>query len=1144
MSSFDPLQQPLRGSHSIEASAGTGKTYSITVLWLRLVLEEGLRAEEILVSTFTRAATAELRRRLLSSLRKAHAAAVAASPGAALQTGPEWSVLQQALSRGIPQAELNRRLAEALSAFDLAPIATLHGFCQSLISRHSLELGCDPALTLVENCDFLVQEIADDEIMALAEHEGIDPTHSRAVARCVSAHPGAELLGVSADIAQVVADLLEQIREKGPNAHAQMGGNANSRAAVEKALRLLLEKGEWKPLTDTQIKALDPAFVLIWNQYGVAQAQSQRLLRSRVAQKVARDLPQRKAAAGIRSFDDILSTLHEGLRQPATAERIGRSVRQRLKAAILDECQDSDAVQIAVLSQLFHHPDAVCFLVIGDPKQSIYRFRGADLASYKQLAAKTRPAAPMTRNHRSDAPLIGAINALYGADFVFEDTVSGGETTRYIPVTAQAEESRIQDPQEASPLVVLWSERVEREAAVAHLSEMVALECKRLLSSGVLIADRHTGRPRSLVAGDIAVLASQHSQLQTVRHQLTLQGIPCQSSGNGLGSVFGSEETQDLLAWLELLGALQGHGNVLGKLLAFLGTPLGGASGQTLLRLQADTAEQARWSAHFDAQFHELQRSGPLPALLRMLALPEVRDANFTQPGAERRYTNWRHLGSLLQHEYARGRSCPDSLAAWLRRRAADRDGSEGAPAADSEESSLMKLETDAPTVQLVTIHGSKGLEYPIVFCPFLWTLKKRVVWPKKAVAALWRRSNDWALDVGSPDFEVHLGLASDQEAEEDHRKLYVALTRARHRVYLGLCPAADEKSDAAGPKASPLLQLPGLGIGEKPPAEWPDALQALPGVSFRRPPAHSRIAPDEPLPRSGPILEVALCPPEPPLPYPFAFVRTASFSSLSKSDHESAAPADRDEDSAGVAPPFLESPGEDPLQALGSGGAVLGDRLHHVLEEFLGNRKSVEESVFGSEDPSLWSAALEAILDSPLRLPGHSPTTLRLLQPQCITEMHFQLPLHALCPRRLGKALLLDPAIHSEPPRKAWAERVTLWSFGEFEGFLQGFIDLIFEHEGRWFVADYKSNRLEHYGAGALEHAMLEKHYLLQARLYALALHRHLRLHLADYDHATHFGGVAYLFVRGLPSQGLWFERPSLDAIESLGNLFAVPNA
>jgi exodeoxyribonuclease V beta subunit len=1058
---FDPILQTLQGAHSIEASAGTGKTYSITLIWLRLIIEKQLRVEEILVSTFTTAATAELKERLLSALRRSHEVAQALQLGIPIEaTEPEALIIHNALRSGHETLHaLSLRLTEALSAFDLAPISTLHSFCQSLISRHSVELGCDSNLRLLEDTTPLLEPLVDDQIMRMSERGSLSYEQLSKVAHAVAKQPYARLLA-------------------GDNAEGEM------------------------------------------------------------AESIASSFSGAKQQAGVRGFDDILTTVHGALRTQGPSGALAEAVRKRLKAAIIDECQDSDGIQIGVFEALFYHPDTLSFIVIGDPKQSIYRFRGADLASYKTLASRAVSAPPMTRNHRSDGDLIEALNAAYAPEYIFPDTLSPGQTTHYIPVTAAATSSRIQDPAAHKALVIQWSDSAKRDAAQARLAEQVAAECRRLLSAGVSIEDRHTKQMRPLQPGDIAVLANGHRELRLVRQKLAQAGIPNQSSGSGLGSVFASLEAADLLAWLELYAALEKRGNVLGKLLAFLGTPLGGISPVALQTIGASAEEQAKLCETFRSQLPQLFRSGPLPLLLKRLGENDVIQTNLSSAEGERRYTNWRQIGSLLQHEHGRGRRGARALALWLARmntrapRATNDDP-------DANESALMKLETDSSAVQLATIHSSKGLEYPVVFCPFLWQVPSAQV-RKRSPFAIRRTPSEWLLDAASADLPTNLAAAMEQEDEESHRKNYVALTRARHRLYIGLAPVEEGRGGHKnGADRSVLTSLKGLQLDSAPPQQWPDVLRQNPTLSLQCEEDANGAPPGEPFAGliSAPIQGIQF-PPKIPS-YSALHIRTHSFSSLSRTDQEQHSPADRDWDQAGNKPGATDQSAPDLLAGFEQKGAILGDQLHSILEDFLGNRKPLDEALASRKSKEIWERVIPVILETPLQLGADTRVSLGEMRERCITEMQFHLPVEYLDPERLSQALLKDPKLRESDDASHWAGGLSAWTFGDFAGFLQGFIDLIFEHEGRWFVADYKSNRLEAYDKETLQEAMLEKNYLLQARFYALALHRHLQVHLEDYDFERHFGGVAYLFVRGFPAQGLWFERPSLEAIESLGAPF-----
>ena len=1139
-STFDPYTQPLEGSHSIEASAGTGKTYSITLLWLRLIIEKQLDVDQILVSTFTKAATAELKERLLGALRNALSEARRLQTGVACGESPEALILTNSQWAHTGEwSAVALRLSDALSRFDLAPISTIHSFCQSLIARHSIEIGCDSGLTLVQDHAEFLEPVLEDHIMRFTEHGAPDVKVLKKIGARVAHHPYARLL-VAHPISRIDHEALAQrILTMAPDALACLS-NSRTRGAVTNLIDAFRANRQQESFSEAASKNLPPEFLKLWSEYRELKAQIDRHTAGVLAQQVRREFPEAKARASVQGFDDLVLTVHRALESQGPDGPLANAVRSRLRAAIIDECQDSDALQIDVFEKIFAHNATTSFMVIGDPKQSIYRFRGADLASYKRLAGDAKPAGKMLCNYRSDRPLIDAINQLYGHSYEFPDALIHQTQTLYTAVSA-AHEARIEDPKKLAPLVFQWSDRRKRGAAQQELAEMVAKECIRLVDSGTRILDRHLGTLRPIHFGDIAVLAYGHRELGIARRILTREGIPCQSSGNSLGSVLGSTEAYDVQAWLQLLAAIDAHGDVLGKLLAFHGTPLGGGSAQELLLLKTDAAEQAAMCIEIGKEALQFRKTGPLPLLLKRAQTEQVISSNLEFADGERRYTNWRHIGSLLQQEHARGKRSPHELSQWLGRLIAAKAVSSGGEQSDSE-SALMKLETDSASVQLVSVHAAKGLEYPVVFCPFLWSLQSKLQ-RRKDQSALFRTANQWCVDVGSFDFGLNLEKAIQQESEEEHRKLYVALTRARHRLYIGFAPIEDSSVHENGAGRSPLAALPGLGLPAEDIDSWQARLKGIPYATLETASPTERLlgSPEHPPSLSAAFKAQPLQPPPPARPYNHPLKRTTSFTTLSKSDQDHDAPADRDTEKTDLPPPF-QSATVDFLKPLGDPGAALGDRLHSVLEDYLGNRTPLKEAVAECNAPEQWEHSIGEILRAKLTFAGHSPVSLDELRESCITEMQFHLPVSALDPRALSEALLEDDKIKQNKHHSEWASDIRAhWAFGEFSGHLQGYIDLIFEHENRWFVADYKSNILGGYDTESLERAMLEKNYLLQARLYALALHRHLQVQLRGYDHAQHFGGVAYLFMRGFPSHGVWFERPSLRALESLGRPFSI---
>lgn len=1137
--SFDPHTQPLDGLHSIEASAGTGKTYSITLLWLRLLIEKELNVDQILVSTFTKAATAELKERLLHALRNALSESQRLRDGAGYGNGPEALILKNSQwAKSGDWASISQRLSDALSSFDLAPISTIHSFCQSLIARHSVEIGCDSGLTLIQDHAEFLEPIVEDHIMRLTDHGAPDVRTLKKIGSRVAHHPSARLLVADPVSPDECESLAQRILAEAPAAIAGID-NKSTRGAAEKLIHRFQATRQQVCFSDAASKNLPPEFLKLWSGYSELVVRTNRQAAGVLAEQVKRDFPNSKARASVQGFDDLVLTVHRALKSQGAGGPLAGAVRSRLRAAIIDECQDSDALQIEVFERIFAHDGTASFIVIGDPKQSIYRFRGADLASYKRLAGDAKPAGKMLCNHRSDRPLIEAINQLYGQSYAFPDALNQRTQTLYATVSA-AHEARIEDPKKLAPLVIHWSEKKKRGAAQQELAEMLAKESARLVDSGTRIVDRHSGCLRPINFGDIAVLAYGHRELGIVRRILTQSGIPCQSSGNSMGSVFNSNEARDVYAWLQLLAAIDERGDVLGKLLAFHGTPLGGGTAQELLLLKGEAESQAAMCMEFRLEASQFRKNGPLPLLLKRAQTGEVIAANLGFADGERRYTNWRHIGSLLQQQHARGKRSPHELSQWLGRLIAAKAVHSGSEQTDAE-SALMKLETDSAAVQLVSVHGAKGLEYPVVFCPFLWALQSKLQ-RRKDQSALFRTPDEWCVDVGSAEFGLHLETAIGQEFEEEHRKLYVALTRARHRLYIGLAPVDDSPGHENGAGRSPLVALPGLGLSAEEVGSWHDTLKGIQFATLESAlPSERPFSPSEhPVTSTAPVEPQPLQPPPAPRSYHHLLKRTTSFTTLSKSDQDHDIAADRDAEKPGAGS-AIQSATLDLLRPLGDPGATLGDRLHGVLEDYLGNRRSLKEAVAECNSPELWEQSIGEILHAKLTFGSHAPVSLDELKEGCITEMQFHLPVSALDPSTLSAVLLEDDHIKAHEDRFKWADGIRdHWTFGEFGGYLQGYIDLIFEHEDRWFVADYKSNILGGYDPESLGRAMLEKNYLLQARLYALALHRHLQVQLHAYDHAKHFGGVAYFFVRGFPSHGVWFERPSLQALESLGNPFS----
>jgi exodeoxyribonuclease V beta subunit len=1174
----------MQGIHSIEASAGTGKTYSITIVWLRMLLHEVIPVEHILVSTFTKAATAEVQERLLEALNEARSLCATSPNVDEWPNCPAHIILQQCLQE-IEFGVLTTRIEQALSNFDLAPIRTIHGLCNDILRQHALEIAANPDAESQPDLGDLQQQVIDDLVIAANNENQLQELGEQSlndITRIVSTLVRHQDIALD-DILPSPEDAnAAPWHEKLEHAKAQVIARENDwqilkgaslKACVTRRDAALSGeayeplKGKGAEILAEQAPELFAAYKdLITAGSKVQQAPLQRARRNLI-ERSRQMIRQRQAAAGIVTYDDLILIVRDALRS-AHGPEIAHTLRQRYRGVIIDECQDSDGVQIEIFRQLFCEHDSngaatgntaaptQVFLVIGDPKQSIYRFRRADLASYRDLANLATAHYTMDTNYRSDGDCISACNELYARapEFSSPVRVADGDLTQppitYQAVQAAAPRSRLFDPHANRGAVsFIWSTQDNRSLATADLIRQSAAEIYRLLSdTSVSILDRHSQQPRNIIASDIAILAAKHDDLWRCRRELSHLGLPCQMTGRA--SVYSSTEALELAIWLELLTALEeGNGDYHAAVSSFAHTALVPSLGRT------DTALDAQLALLDLAQQHllDLQRDGPLTMLRRHLEqYVDLHDSE-----AERRWSNWMHIMRLLQDTWWQGRRRARALHELLLQHIE-------LPPFDENDDCLV-LETDEPAVQLVTIHGSKGLEYPIVFCPLLWSFSDpRSVRSVRATNA----SGQDFLDLYPADRREHIELDKLLSRQEHERTTYVALTRARHRTYIGLAPVGDSRNGFRnGAQRSPLATI--LGLADSSPDTWMPPQDVYPTPKENPLFAISDINDTQTADRAetpttvpnGSLLTDLTPPPVRPW-FGQRLSRIGSFSSLSKHHHnhrEETPDEDLLRDRDPIAEPEIagaaEATGQDLLLGLGA-GAALGTQIHDMLEQHLAEGQSLADCLPKTERTGLtlkngdgeidetvtglWLRALQTITTTPLE--AANLPALSALRDRCIAEMHFLVPATGIHPAALSAALLTDSSIAEHSERRRWAESIATWESSTLEGYLQGYIDLIVEHQGKWFIIDYKTNLLPAYDNAHLEHAMLQAHYILQGRIYWLALHRHLSATLPGYQPAEHLGGIAYLFVRGMPNQGTWFDQPDPHGLVALNQLTQPP--
>ncbi|HEX6024157.1 MAG TPA: UvrD-helicase domain-containing protein [Solirubrobacter sp.] len=1053
----------------LEASAGTGKTYTIAALAARYVAD-GTPLDRLLLVTFTRMATGELRDRVRERLVSAERAL--ANPSAVRDD------VERLLADGPPDVVALRRarLLRALGDFDAATIATTHGFCQEVLGGLGVAGDLEPDAELVEDVGDLLAEVVDDLYVRRYMNDEDAPRITRAeamrIARETVENPGAPI---------------EPRDTSGPDLPA---------------------------------------------------------LRARLAARVRAELDRRKRAQSLITYDDLLTRLREALRESPDA--VAR-LRQRYRVVLVDEFQDTDPIQWEILQRAFGD-GATTLVLIGDPKQAIYAFRGADVYSYLAAAETAGRRATLEVNWRSDQGLIDAYDAMFGGAKLGHE----GIVYRRVRSAVEGEPRRV-----GAPLRVRVADRSQLEltqqgfakvnSAREHIARDLAEDLVAVLGAGI--------KP-----GEVAVLVRTNKQALLVRDALDELDIPAVI--NGAGSVFATPAARE---WLRLLEALERPASPARARAATM-TSFLGWSAERVASASEEEWEEVHRRLHAWAAV--LRRRG-LASLTETITIVERLPGRVLRLlDGERQLTDLRHIGQLLHAAAAAEKLGTSALAVWLRQRVAEAEQ-------EGEEERLRRLESDEEAVQVLTIHRSKGLEFPVVYVPYLW--EPSWIDEKPIPIVFHDPANDFArtIDVGldGPDYRRHKDQHVSEQRGEDLRLAYVALTRAKHQAVVWWAGSWSSRDSALSRLLFDRDEDGNVAdSGRRPPsdetaiARFRELASAAPGcVSVERTGSSTL-----PIAYSGPLqrpTELAAA----------SFTREldrrwrrTSYSDITSASHEArvaSEPEERVIDDE-PPPPAVEPSGSAlPLGAV-PGGTQFGTFVHAVLEttDFAASdleaelrarvaaelaRRPVDGAAIG---PVV--AGLRAALETPLG-PLVGGRRLRdVTRSDRLDELGFELPLAGgddpigrITPGALG-AVLRE---HLEPgdPLAPYADRLEDPDLrASVRGYLTGSIDLVLRAGERFAVVDYKTNwlgdpgeelRPDHYRPAALAAEMERSHYHLQALLYTAALHRYLRWRLPSYDPERHLAGVLYLFVRGMtgaPESGVFAWRAPAGLVVALSDL------
>jgi len=1186
---LDVLRCPLSGMSLIEASAGTGKTWNICALYLRLLLEKKLSVREIMVVTFTNAATAELKERIRTRIMEA-LLFLEEKTEAENANAFFVDVLARQEQAGTSRKKMADLLKAAIASFDEATISTIHGFCRKVTG--TLAFGtAQPFSFTVEHeeretlnhvvHDFWRRHVAGDtQGKTMARYlNAIRLTPDKLLLflrremekpRAVKRWPDNRIPFDESETKELVAayerlekswhqyrDTLPDIITAAVSEKVLSGrkfGNPDllfeacntlfsqkdptaiflcSDTATRDHLWRLTTSGLEEGANKNKTPPSHPFFTLAedWlnaHDRVIARLEGAYLCLLKQLQKGAEEVRERRREKRILTSSDILYHLYEALQNiPSLPD----AIRRMYPAALIDEFQDTDPVQFFIFKTIYAESNASVFFV-GDPKQAIYRFRNADLHTY--LAAREKVKAgqrySLTQNHRSAPEMIKACNAIFRRNpraFMLEGLdspeVSPGERQREI----LADES--DHPKKNGMEVWRLPQRedgnyLSRREAFSASAEAVADEIVRLLQAGqqnrIRIGDE------ALNASNIAILVRTHNEARRMQQALARRSLSSVSLSPG--SVWDSPDAAELEIILSAITTPRNQP----RLRAALATEMLGHNAKAIGEFSNQDDKQLDLVKKFMKFQTTWLENGISFVLRQIMSEYGVYTRMLTLPNGERRLTNILHLAELL-NEAGQTHTMPEALLRWMGEQRENHS---------SNEQTQIRLESDEKLITIMTIYAAKGLEFPFVFCPFLWDAHNGNL-PGGADGMEYQDGKDFVIDFRKHEEEVENAIKSKmaiEDAADRIRLIYVALTRAVYRCYI----VAGCYAVSASLKQTTRGTLNWLAVetgitpetwiarGDKErvgliETGWQALANMDAGITLTNLPAGDQ--PITVLPDMGEnqitTLQAAELLKSIPKSIPAGW-RIGSYSGLVYGAVHEAPTSDHDEWAQGASPPDVPvtAPEADDI-FLFPAGRHAGNCLHAVFElvDFSDENTwdtAIAEALlrhppYGRTRPEAGktheelAAMIRRMLKNVLTTPLHANLTLsRIGLEKRLTELEFFMPTENLSPSALHTLLSSDFPL----PKL---------TFAQLKGYIKGLIDLVFEHDGRFYILDWKSNFLGNhqgdYGDEAIHTAMIEHHYHLQHLLYTVALNRYLAKRMPDYAYDTHFGGVLYLFVRGV---------------------------
>ena len=1190
MQALNPLTMPLAGQSLIEASAGTGKTYTITGLYLRYLLgmqiaddpqsalNTPLSVEQILVVTFTDAATQEIKDRVRSRIIAARDALLGQHTDDMLINGVIAAIDDKHRAFDLLDA--------AAKSMDEAAIFTIHGFCQRMLKQHAFESGVAFNLEFIlDERDILLETIKDfwrAFVYPLNKEKTDAILDIFAAPESLFSQVASLLNKGNAQITpQIKLDDVWQAREhylaKVPSFKkaclesefinaVKSSGLSGSKTPARKGSLAALEAfciGDdeffefgtskysfevWSTdnLSDvSNYKKNQPLFshplLIQFDQLAALNNTINSGLAIAIVQHAAswvkKAIVKRKQEQSVITPDDLLTNLHGAL-NTEQGDVLAQKVAQLFPVAMIDEFQDTDPIQYGIFSHIYAQENTT-FAMIGDPKQAIYGFRGADIFTYigAKHAVDAHQQFTLGTNYRSSHDVVESVNRLfskYDNSFIYNDAIP---FNRVDAQGKKAEKSFLIDGQPATAFE--FSVFVETAAdeknkptnkgvgqhhLAAHFANKIVL----------LLTQAQEGRAcigkTPITAADICILVRDRVEAQIMKKALSDAKIA--SVYLSRESVFSQELSHHLLNFLSAL-----HGQYDESLLrGVLAGPLFCLSYNDIYALADD---EAQWQEHlnFFAQLSLIWHKQGAMAMLERLLTHNQLSAKWQGLGynVERWLTDFRHLGEILQQKQIELEGTL-RLLRWFAQKVSQQDG----------EAVQVRLESDANLVKIVTMHASKGLEYPLVFMPFASGYRE-------TKDALYHKDGQLIYDLSKNDDALQ--EAEKERLAEDLRLLYVALTRAIHYCAIGMYNLGQGQSSRLAIQSSSLGHVLFAGLDITSSLVWRTHLNEF---CEQNSAMHYAQFTSEELQTQGTLtlLSSELEGQTLEVNHVRATIerdwRATSFSALSfkkHSDHIAPGRSDEDHETDDFASQLLDAQTEIQSPYSFPKGAKPGSCLHEIFEQIdftspeqhpLNDEQDLAQVVARSLDKyhisEQWQHTTEQWILNALNCPlNNTGLSLSTLSPnQCLVEMEFNLPLSSLSAKSLNEVLI-----------KHFGFTQSRLDFYHVKGLLKGFVDLIFCHNEQYYILDYKSNYLgsepSDYEQDSLEQAMSSHQYHLQYLIYTVALHRLLKQRIANYSIETHLGGVYYTFLRGMSDgKGVYFKKLTIEQVLILDGLFS----